>query len=118
MSHAGQLDRRVTFQRRALVGAVRSGDWEDVVTRDARIEPRTGGETVQAARMAGKRPVKITVYREAATKAIDNAWRAFDARAAAESPAVEIAWDILSAQPTEDRVWIEIEAVQRLADDA
>lgn len=112
MTHEGQLDRRVTFQQRAAgTNGVRDGDWQTVVTRDARIQPLKGGETVQAARMAGRQPVIITVRRDSLTKTIDNAWRAIDARDAT------LVWDVSSKIVTEDLVWVEVQAVQRLGDD-
>jgi head-tail adaptor len=107
---AGQLDRRVAFRQRAAGsnGAL-TGAWTDVVTRDARIQPLKGGEGVQAARMAGQQPVIITVRRDATTETVDNSWSARDARD------TTIVWDIASVIRTEDRAWIEILAVQRMA---
>lgn len=111
MTRAGQLDRRVVFQQRALVGAVRNGDWTAVVTRDARIQPLKGGEAVQAARMSGRQPVIIAVRRDAVTAAIDNSYRAVDARDATQ------VWDVVSKILTEDRAWVELQAIQRLGTD-
>lgn len=112
MTHAGQLDRRVQLQRRAeTANGVRDGDWATVVTRDARIQPLKGGEAVQAARLAGRQPVVITVYRDSLTKTADNAWRAVDERDAT------LIWDITSKIVSEDLVWVELLAVQRLGDD-
>lgn len=108
MTEAGQLDRRVTFRQKALVGASRTGDWEDVLSRDARIQPKLGGEAVQAERMAGRQPVIITVRRDSLTKTIDNSWSAKDARDAG------VYFDIQSKIVTEDLAWVEFLAVQRL----
>lgn len=108
MTHAGQLDRSVTFKQRALdANNERLGDLTDVCTRDARVQPLKGGEAVQAQRMAGQQPVIITVRCDALTRSIDNGFEAFDARTAG------IAWDVQSAIVTEDQVWVEILAVQR-----
>lgn len=112
MTRSGQLDRRVSFYRPTTDDDGEASGFELVVTRDARIEPLRGQESVQAARMEGKQPVKITVRRDSSTKAIDNAWQAKDARAAAMSPPVTIAWDIYSAYESEDLMWMHLEAVQ------
>ena len=118
MTHAGQFRRRITFRRQTTDPATHEATgYEDVVTRDARIEPLKGQESVQAARMAGKQPVKITVRRDLDTKLIDNGWQAKDARAAADSPPVTIAWDIYSAYVSEDLHWVHVEAVQRKGGD-
>lgn len=106
-----QLDRKVTFRQRSLVGEVRRGSYADVVTRSARVTPLTGGEEVQAQRFAGRQPVIIRVRYDQVTKTIDNAWRARDARDATTS------WDVSSKIVSEDRRWIEVQAVQRLSGD-
>jgi head-tail adaptor len=106
MPDPGQLDRRVTFQVQGGDGDS-PGAFYDVVTRDARVQPLRGGETYQGQRMAGQQPVKIWVRRDATTKRIDNAYRAFDARDAT------IVWDIQSSQVDEDLQWVEIWALER-----
>lgn len=110
MTAAGQLDRSVTFRQRAAgSNGARTGAFADVVTRAARVSPRLGGEGVLAARMAGQQPVIITVRRDATTETVDNAWSIRDARD------TTIIWDVASVIRTEDRAWIEILAVQRMA---
>jgi hypothetical protein len=111
MSSAGQLSRRVTFQIQGGDGDS-PGGFYDVVTRDARIQPLKGGEAVKADRMAGRQPVVIYVRRDTTTKAIDNSYRAFDARD------TEIVWDVQSALVSEDLEWVEVLAVQRLEREA
>ena len=111
-TRAGNLDRRVTFRRQTTDADGEASGYEDVVTRDVRIMPLKGGEAVQANRLAGRRPVIITVRRDNDTKLIDNGWQAKDARAAGDSPPVVIAWDIASVILTEDLQWIEVQAVQ------
>lgn len=108
MTTAGQLNRRVKFSQRALdANGDRLGALTAVVTRDARVQPLKGGETVQASRMAGSQPVIIVVRRDALTKTIDNSFEAEDARNET------IKWDIQSTIITEDLKWVEILAVQR-----
>lgn len=113
-AEAGELRRRVEFRRRATDpanGGARTGPWVSLVTRDARIQPRFGGETFQAARMAGEQPVTITVRADSLTRALDNACAARDARD------LTVVWDIRSAVLLEDGAWVEMLAVQRLAGD-
>lgn len=114
---AGQLSRRVTFRRQTVDANGEASGYEDVVTRDVRVEPLRGQESVQASRMAGEQPVKITVRRDSTTKLIDNGWQAKDARAAADSPPVVIAWDIYSAIVSEDLAWLTLEATQHKGGD-
>lgn len=114
---AGGLRRRITFRQPTTDGDGEASGYADVVTRDARVTPKVGGEEVQASRMAGHQPVVITVRREVALKYLNNGWQAVDARALADSPPVTIAWDIASVFTTEDQRWIECLAVQRLGGD-
>jgi hypothetical protein len=108
VTRTGQLDRSVTFSQPGLdANGERLGDLAEVCTRDARVQPLKGGEAVQAQRLAGQQPVIITVRCDSLTRTIDNSFEASDAREAA------IAWDIQSTILTEDRVWVEILAVQR-----
>ncbi len=109
----GQLDRRVTFRAPSTAADGESAGYVDVVTRRARVQPLKGGEAVQASRMAGRQPVIITVRRDALTATIDNAWQAVDARDLADvGEAAAIKWDVTSSIHTEDRVWVEVQAVQ------
>lgn len=112
MTHAGQLDRKITFRQQTTDANGEASGYADYVTREARVEPLRGSESVQAARLAGKQPVKIIIRRDTTTKRIDNSYQAKDARAAADSPPVVIAWDISSAYPSEDLHWMHFEAVQ------
>lgn len=108
MTDPGQLSRRVSFRQRAAgEDSAHDGAWATIVTRQARVQPKLGGEAVQAARMAGTQPVIITVRRDATTKTIDNGWSAVDYRDAT------IIWDIQSVIVTEDLQWVEALAVQR-----
>jgi hypothetical protein len=109
MPEAGQLQRRITFQVQGGDGDS-PGGYYDAVTRNARVQPLRGGETYQGQRMAGQQPVKLYVRRDGTTKQIDSSYRAFDARDSA------IRWDIQSAQVTEDLMWVEIWALERLGD--
>lgn len=108
MTRAGQLNRSVTFRRRDLDDdEEHGGAWRDIVTRDARIVAKTGGESVQAQREAGLQPAVITVRRDDVTETIDNGWSAKDV------DAPYAIWDVQSVILTEDRDWVEVLAVQR-----
>lgn len=87
MPSADELRERVTFQRRTLLndGAGNSeGPWEDVFTVAAKIEAARGREEVLAQRLAGVRPVEITVRRSSQTVQIAPNWRAVNARKPSE----------------------------------
>jgi hypothetical protein len=108
-TRAGHLDRRVIFYQRALdANQSRLGALTAVVTRDARVQPLRGGETVMEQRMQGEQPVIISVRRDAVTRTIDNSFKAEDARDET------VTWDVKGATVTEDLVWVDILAVQRV----
>lgn len=79
---AGELRERVTFAKRETVddgyGNV-VGDFVDQFSTWARVTPMRGGETVMAARLAGRQPVAIKVRYTAETMAIAPDWRAKNA---------------------------------------
>ncbi len=82
---AGDLCReRVAFEYRALVsdsyGNEEAATWTLAFTVAARIRPERGGETIQAARQAGREPVIITIRASSDTAAITTDWRARDVR--------------------------------------
>lgn len=78
---------RLTFANRVELtdefgGTV--GAWQDQFTVAAQIKPRLGGETVEAARLAGRQPVVIRVRRSSATAQIRTDWKATNARTGIE----------------------------------
>ena len=85
VSGAGQLNRRVTFQRRGEIddgyGNSITGDWTDQFSVSARVQPKLGGEEVIASRLTGVQPLIVTVRSSMQTRLVTPAWRAFDARA-------------------------------------
>lgn len=89
MTVAGDLNRRVSFSLKHVPGvdSPPAKDYgnveEDFVvqfTVAARIRPRLGGETVQAARLEGRNFVNIIVRSSAQTRQVKTDWRATDAR--------------------------------------
>lgn len=85
MGNPGELRERVAFEYRAAAaddgyGNEIAGDWTVACTFAARIKPSRGAETVQAARLAGKEPVVITVRSCSDTRAVTTDWRVRDIR--------------------------------------
>lgn len=89
MTTAGQLRERITFSRRADLSDSSppgdgygnfDGDWQDQFTVWARCAPARGAESIQAARLAGRQPVVITVWSSSDTRQVRPEWRATDAR--------------------------------------
>lgn len=78
-SGAGDLRYRVKFSQPNSTsdeyGNVTTG-WLDRFTVSANISPRLGGETVEAARLAGRQPVVIRVRRSTDTAQIRSDWKA------------------------------------------
>jgi SPP1 family predicted phage head-tail adaptor len=76
---AGELRDRVRFAERDTVedefGNVSTG-WIDQFTVAAQITPRLGGETVEAARLAGRQPVVIRVRHSPQTVLVRTDWKA------------------------------------------
>lgn len=58
-----------------------AGDWETVFTEPANLAPRTGSETVTAARLEGRQPFVCTVRYSSRMDPVTAAWRCVDARA-------------------------------------
>jgi head-tail adaptor len=79
----GQLRERLTFQSPSPVddgmGNYTEG-WSDEFTVWARLQPRVGGETVLAARLAGRQVYMIVVRQSSDTLRIQPDWQAVDAR--------------------------------------
>lgn len=84
MSGGGELRELVAFERRAVVddgyGNDVSGGFAEVFRCAARIKPARGGESIQAARLAGRQPVVITVRSSSIARAVMVEWRARDVR--------------------------------------
>jgi len=80
-SGAGDLRHRVTFAKPNSTtddyGNVTTG-WQDEFTVSANIMPRLGGETVEAARLAGRQPAIVRVRQSPDTKLIRTDWKATD----------------------------------------
>ena len=120
---AGQLNRRVTFQRRSTVtdeyGNESTGPFADVFTIAARLQPKFGTnvESFAASRLSSKQPYNLTVRACAATKAVRTDWRVVDARVATDqngaSPRV---WNITTiVDPDERGQWLEMLVIEGAA---
>jgi head-tail adaptor len=107
-TEAGELTRKVTFQTRvADANGDKIGAWTAVVTRQAKIVPKVGGEAVQAQRLEGAQPVVIFVRCDSSTKTITAADRAVDARDAT------VKWGVVSVIWNEAEDMMEFLAIQR-----
>lgn len=87
-TRAGALTERIAFDApkatRNVTGGRDSGWQSAAVTCRANFRYLRGGETVQAARLAGRQPVVVTVRATAAKRAITPEWRMRDLRSGAE----------------------------------
>lgn len=83
-SGAGSLSERITFQNRGEVddgyGNPVTGAWADQFMEPARLAPRTGSESVIAARLTGVQPFTLTVRSSSRTRDVTPAWRAVNTR--------------------------------------
>lgn len=81
---AGDLRERVAFEYRAYstdgYGNEQAAAWTEAFNVAAQIKPARGAESIQAARLAGKQPVVITVRVSTNTKMVRVEWRARDVR--------------------------------------
>lgn len=87
MAAAGRYRERVAFSYRAAAVddgyGNEQGVWTEPFSVAARIAPLRGGESIQAARLAGRNPVLITVRVSTNTKLITTDWRARDVKSGA-----------------------------------
>lgn len=83
MPSADELRSRVVFSNRTAASdrlGNTQGVFVDQFAVAAKIQPRLGGETVQASRLAGRQPVSITVRQSAQTSVVTPDWQCRDAR--------------------------------------
>lgn len=84
----GEFKNRVTFAARGAATPDRYGntdtDWADQFTRWAKLIPLRGGENVMEARLAGRQPYIVVVYRDPETELITTDWRAVNAEDASQ----------------------------------
>jgi head-tail adaptor len=115
MTGAGQLNRRVTFQQRVpgtdKFGNPTPGDWQDVYTCAARLQPRFGGsltvEGIAQARLSSQQPYNLVVRNSAAARAVRPDWQVIDAR---DTPRVFAIKTIVD--PDECGHWLEMLVVE------
>lgn len=117
---AGQLNRRVTFQRCGTqqdeYGNESAGPFADVFTIAARLQPKFGGnvESFAASRLSSKQPYNLTVRNCAATRAVRTDWRVVDARVAQDqNGAAPRVFNIATiVDPDERGQWLELSVVE------
>ena len=111
---AGALRERLHFQKRGDLedgwGGVTpgAGPFETVFTVSAGMRPRTGGEEVTAARLAGRQPYVVTVRNSSQTRQVTTAWQLVDARN--ENRVFAITSPL--ADPDGKNQWLEFLAVE------
>ena len=111
---------RVTFQQRQSTqdefGNSIPGDWTDVYTCAARLQPKFGSnaESVIASRLASQQPYNLIVRNCVATRAVRTDWRVKDARqtedANGASPRVFNIKTVVD--PDENRQWLEMLVIE------
>lgn len=104
MTKASDLRERVRFERRGLdANGDRLGPWDPETAFDVAcgITWLRRGETVLQGRLQGQSPAVLTVWSSAATRAVDNTWRALDLRTSR-------VFDLTSpGEPSTDRGFID-----------
>lgn len=101
---AGELRERMSFQQRAVQSdgyGNSQGDFETEFTVRAGVTPRFGGETVLAARLAGRAVATIKVRISPDTRQVTTDWRMLDALNG------DI-WNIRSIVDSDERGYIEM----------
>lgn len=113
---AGELRRRVSLYAPNQVsddfGNVTTG-WEFKFTVSASITPRLGGETVEAARLAGRQPVVIRTRFSNDTKQIRTDWKATDVQSGIDYNIRSVADPLLGT--VEHGKWIDLLAESGVA---
>ena len=106
---SGQLTYRMAFDAPIETDNGQGGmvlGWDEALHEcAAHVRYLRGGETVIAARLAGRQPVVVTIRNCAAARAIRHDWRMRDLRGDA------IYALTTDPVPSDDRAWLEITAV-------
>ena len=77
--------------------------WQERFQTRAHFRYLRGGETVVAARLAGRQPVVVTIRAHDSARQITPAWRMRDV-------GLGVAYNIRAIVPSGDRKWLEITA--------
>lgn len=105
MSTASDLRDRLRFERKGLdARGRRTLDWDadgDHLEVQAGVTWLRRGEAVQQARLQGQSPVVIKVWASAASRGVDNSWRAIDLRSG------RVINLTTPGEPTRDRLFLE-----------
>lgn len=107
----GQMQASLAFDEPVQIPDGSGGtnaSWAERYACRAKIRYLRGGETVQAARLAGRQPVVVSIRRCAAAEAITPAWRMRDARSGT-------IYNIRTVVPSDDRRWLEVTAESGVA---
>ncbi|MEO8531019.1 MAG: head-tail adaptor protein [Deltaproteobacteria bacterium] len=110
--HPGEFDSVLGFDSPTptddAYGGTVAGWTPEIADIPAKLIYLRGGETVQAARLAGRQPVVAVVRRTERALAITTDWRMRDVRKAVD-------YNIRAIVPTEDRRYLEITAESGVA---
>ena len=94
---------RFAFERRSTEAdgfGTTVGDWLWQFEEYCQLTMRVGGESIQAARLAGQQPASLFVWASSRTREVTTEWRARDSR-------TDEVWNIRSVTPSADRSVIE-----------
>jgi head-tail adaptor len=101
---AGKLSERVVFDFPTPEDDGQGGredGWTEGFSCSAGFRYLRGGETVQAARLAGRQPVVVTIRQSSLSRQVTHDWRMRDARSCD-------VYNIRSIVPTDDRMYLEL----------
>ncbi|AXQ93202.1 head-tail adaptor protein [Cereibacter azotoformans] len=85
-----------------------TADWGERLICRGSIRYLRGGETIQAARLAGRQPVVVSIRDSVEARAVGTDWRMRDVGRG-------VVYNIRSIVPSDDRRWLEITAESGVA---
>lgn len=104
MKGAGRLFERAAFDYPTSNDDGQGGreeGWTEAFVCAANFKYLRGGETVQAARLAGRQPVVVTIRQSSLSREVTHEWRMRDTRRGD-------LYNIRSIVPSDDRMYLEL----------
>lgn len=111
MSSSGSMWHRLAFDAPTVTPNGQGGEvvgWAETFLAYGEIKWLRGGETVIAARLAGRQPAVIRIHLTAAALLVDPEWRMRDVRSGD-------VFNIRSIVPSDDRQYLELTAERGVA---